>query len=43
MNIAGEHRSQLAVSALALFVLFADQFDGLYLRKLGAAVPARGY
>jgi LmbE family N-acetylglucosaminyl deacetylase len=34
MKIATEHRSQLAVSALALFVLFADQFDVLYLRKL---------
>lgn len=34
MDIASEHRSQLAVSALALFVLFADRFDVLHLRKL---------
>ena len=34
MQIAREHRSQLAVSALALFVLFADHFDVIYLRKL---------
>ena len=33
MQIAREHRSQLAVSALALFVLFADQFDVIYLRE----------
>lgn len=34
MDIAWEHRSQLAVSALLLFVLFADNFESLYLRKL---------
>ncbi|MGH8580307.1 MAG: hypothetical protein ACREVK_09400, partial [Gammaproteobacteria bacterium] len=43
MNIAREHRSQLAVSALALFALFADRFDGLYLRKLPAAAPEHGH
>ncbi|MGH8605108.1 MAG: PIG-L deacetylase family protein, partial [Gammaproteobacteria bacterium] len=43
MTIAREHRSQLAVSALALFALFADRFDGLYLRKLRPVVPERGH
>ncbi len=42
MNIARAHRSQLAVSALALFALFADKFDALYLRKLPATAPERG-
>ncbi len=37
MAIAREHRSQLAVSALVLFVLFADQFDVVYLRKLSSS------
>lgn len=36
MDIAREHRSQLVVSALALFVLFADRFEALHLRKLSA-------
>jgi Uncharacterized proteins, LmbE homologs len=36
-EIAREHRSQLMVSALGLFVLFADKFKTLYLRKLSAA------
>jgi LmbE family N-acetylglucosaminyl deacetylase len=35
-EIAREHRSQLAVSSLALFVLFADKLETLYLRKLSA-------
>lgn len=34
MEIAWEHRSQIAVSTLGLFVLLADKFDVLYLRRL---------
>ncbi len=38
-EIAREHRSQLMVSALGLFVLLADQFKTLYLKKFAAARP----
>lgn len=41
IEIAREHRSQLAVSALAVFVLFADRFDVLYLRNLSSSAPAQ--
>jgi LmbE family N-acetylglucosaminyl deacetylase len=35
-EIARAHRSQLLVSSLGFFVLFADKFKSLYLKKLGS-------